>query len=67
MPAPSCDWESRTCAIDKQAGIGRVSLTGVEVTAAAHLGRNVTAIRYCIRDGNLFQATAMVVSACGVA
>jgi hypothetical protein len=44
-----------------------VSLTGVEVTTPAHLGRNVTAIRYCIRDGNLFQATAMVVSACGVA
>lgn len=67
MPVPSCDWESRTCAIDKQAGIGRVSLTGVEATAAAHLGRNVTGVRYCIRDDNLFQETALVVSAGGVA
>jgi hypothetical protein len=67
MPAPSCDWESRTCAIDKQAGIGLLSLQKVEAAAASHLGRNVTAVRYCTRDGNLFQATALVVSACGVA
>jgi hypothetical protein len=44
-----------------------VSLTGVEATAAAHLGRNVTGVRYCIRDDNLFQETALVVSAGGVA
>ena len=67
MPAPSCDWESRTRGVDKQAGIRLLSLRKVDATAAAHLGGNVTAVRYCTRDGNLFQATALVVSACRVA
>jgi hypothetical protein len=53
MPAPSCDCESRTCAIAKQAGIRLLSLTRVEATVAAHLGCNVTAVRYCICDDNL--------------
>jgi hypothetical protein len=67
MQAPSCDWESRTCAIDKQAGIRLLSLKEVEATVEAHLDRNVKAVRYCIRDENLFQETALVVAACGVA
>jgi hypothetical protein len=67
MPAPSCDWESRTRALDQQAGIRLLSLIRVEATAAAHLGRNITAVRYCIRDDHLFQVAALVVSACGVA
>src|ERR1035437_7840374 len=46
MPAPSCDWERRTRAVGKQAGIRLVSLTNVEAAVAAHPDRNVTAARY---------------------
>jgi len=67
MPAPSCDWVSLTRAIDKQAGIRLLSLKEVEATVEAHLDRNVKAVRYCIRDENLFLETALVVAACGVA
>jgi hypothetical protein len=67
MPAPSSDWVSLTRAIDKQAGIRLLSLTKTEATVAARQGRNVTGVRYCIRDDNLFQETVLVVSTCRVA